>query len=90
MKKKYEKPQIFIEKFSLCTNIASDCEGIVGNPSKGSCAVIGTGPDGGIAVFDGKVGAACVYTPTDLGLAEDQWDGACYHVITEYNNLFNS
>lgn len=87
MKKKYIKPQIYFEDFSPSTNIAGDCEGIVGNASKGTCAVLGTG---GIDIFDGEVGAVCVYTPTDLGGKEDEWDGACYHVPTEYNNLFNS
>ncbi|MBQ8813372.1 MAG: hypothetical protein IJZ85_02590 [Lachnospiraceae bacterium] len=87
MKKAYVKPEIMFENFSLSTNIAGDCEGIVGNPSKGTCAVLGTG---GIAVFDSKVGSACEYTPTEMGGTEDQWDGACYHVPTEYNNLFNS
>ncbi|MBQ8856548.1 MAG: hypothetical protein IJ024_00235 [Lachnospiraceae bacterium] len=86
MKKKYVKPQIVFEDFSLNTSIAGDCEGIVGNPSKGTCAVIGTG---NIAIFDGTV-SACVFTPTDIGGTEDKWDGACYHVPTEYSNLFNS
>ena len=87
MKKKYVKPQIIFEDFSLNTDIAGDCESIVGNASKGTCAVIGTG---NIAVFDGTV-SACVFTPTDMGgKEEDKWDGFCYHVPTEYNNLFNS
>lgn len=87
MKKIYCKPEILFESFSLSTNIAGDCEGIVGNPSKGTCAVIGTG---GIAVFDGIVGNVCDFTSTDLGQEEDYWDKNCYHVPTEYNNLFNS
>ena len=87
MKKVYEKPLIMFENFEMSTNIAGDCEGIVGNATKGTCAVIGTG---NIAMFDGTVGKACEYKPEDLGGAEDQWDGFCYHVPTEYNNLFNS
>lgn len=87
MKKVYEKPAIVFESFALSENIAANCESIVGNPSKGTCAVIGTG---GIALFDNTVGA-CVFTPTDMGYEkEDEYDGACYHVPTEYNNLFNS
>ena len=86
MKKAYVKPEIMFENFSLSTNIAGDCEGIVGNASKGTCAVLGTGD---IAIFDGTV-SACVFTPTDVGEKEDEWDGNCYHVPTEYNNLFNS
>lgn len=86
MKRVYEKPQIVFENFSISTNIAGDCESIVGNPSKGTCAVLGTG---GIAMFDNSV-ENCVYTPGDMGGTEDEWDGFCYHVPTEYNNLFNS
>lgn len=86
MKKRYKKPRIVFEDFTLSTNIAGTCESIVGNPSKGTCAVIGTG---GIDMFDGMVGA-CVYTPEDMGGTADEWDGFCYHVPTEYNNLFNS
>lgn len=86
MKKEYKKPQVVIETFSLNTNIAGDCESIVGNPAKDSCAVIGTGD---IHMFNSTVDA-CEYTPTNLGGSEDLWDGFCYHVPTEYNNLFNS
>ena len=86
MKKKYTKPQIIIEDFSLVTNIAANCEGKVNNASKGTCAVIGTGD---IYMFDGNV-SQCDYKPEDLGGEADEWDGFCYHVPTEYNNLFNS
>lgn len=87
MKKLYSKPEIIFEDFTLDDNIASNCESIVGNATKGSCAVIGTG---GIAIFDGNVGAVCVFTPGDYNQESDKWDGFCYHVPTEYNNLFNS
>ena len=88
MKKKYTKPYVMFEDFSLNTSIAGTCESIVNNSAKGSCAVIGTG---GIAMFDEEVlNNACEFTPTGMGGAADQWDGFCYHVPTEYNNLFNS
>jgi hypothetical protein len=89
MKKEYSKPIVVFENFSLSTNIAGTCEGIVNNPSRGTCAVLGTG---NIAVFDSGVTGddGCVYTPGDLGGKNDEWDGFCYHVPTEYNNLFNS
>lgn len=86
MKKKYTKPQVIIEDFSLVTNIAGNCESIVGNPSKGTCAVKGTGD---INMFNGSV-TACDFTPEDMGEPDDTCDGFCYHVPTEYNNLFNS
>lgn len=87
MKKTYSKPEILFESFTMSTNIAAGCEKIVGNPSKGSCAV---NSSGGISVFDATVGAACAFTPGDMGTEEDMYDGFCYHVPTEYNNLFNS
>lgn len=86
MKKIYSKPEILFENFSVNTNIAGDCESIVGNPSKGICAVLGTGD---IAMFSGTI-TACDYKPEDMGGKDDEWDGFCYHVPTEYNNLFNS
>ena len=86
MKKIYTKPEIIFEDFTLSENIAGTCESIVGNPSKGTCPVMGTG---GIRMFDGTI-SACDFAPEDQGGTEDQWDGFCYHVPTQYNNLFNS
>lgn len=86
MKKVYNAPQVFFESFAMSTNIAGNCEGIVGNPSKGSCAVEGSG---GINIFDGTI-TACFFTPEGMGQEKDTWDGFCYHAPTEYNNLFNS
>lgn len=87
MRKTYEKPVIMFENFAVNAHIAGDCEKIVGNPSKGSCAVSGTG---GINVFTSEIGA-CVFTPTDIGNNHnDMYDGACYHLPDPYNSLFNS
>lgn len=87
MKKAYEKPIIIFENFSVSAHIAGDCEAIVGNPSKGTCAIIGTGGD---AVFDNSI-KACVFTPTDMGFEnDDMFDQACYHIPDPYNSLFNS
>lgn len=86
MKKHYKAPEILFEDFALSDSIAGTCDGIVGNPSKGSCAVLGTG---GISVFSEGI-RGCDFKPEDLGGINDEWDGFCYHVPTEYNNLFNS
>ena len=86
MRKAYSKPEIMFEDFTLSTNIASGCETIVDNPSKGSCAISGSG---GINVFDGTI-PACEYTPGDMGTADDTYDGACYHVPSDSSSLFNS
>ena len=86
MKKSYTKPEIVYESFLMSTNIAGNCESIVGNPSKGACPVKGTGD---INMFSGTL-SFCDFAPEDMGGVVDEWDGACYHVPTEYNNLFNS
>lgn len=81
MKKTYEKPQIFFENFALSTNIATGCERLVNNPLQGTCAVIGSG---NIAMFDNTI-SACDYEQSN-----DMYDGFCYHVPIDTNNLFNS
>ena len=87
MKKIYTKPVVVIEDFSLSTTIAGDCEGEpVGNPTKGVCAVQGTG---GVNVFSGNI-VACDFTPEEMNQPKDQWNGFCYHVPVEYATLFNS
>lgn len=86
MKKVYTAPEILFESFVMSTNIAGDCESIVGNPTKGTCAVIGTGNQ---AIFGGDVDA-CDFTPESMGGSNDMWDGFCYHVPTEKYTLFNS
>lgn len=89
MKREYTKPFVVFESFSMSTNIAGDCETpYVNNIAKGTCAVLGTG---GIAVFNSSVGAACKYTPVQMGGSSmDEYNGLCYYNPTEYNNLFNS
>ena len=85
--KKYEKPEIFFESFLMSTNIAGDCEPpYVGNPTKGSCPVMGSG---GIGVFSGTI-AGCDFSPTDIGGTEDSYNGLCYHVPIDEASLFNS
>lgn len=86
MKKNYNAPSVLFESFVVSNNIASNCESIVDNPTRGNCAVVSSG---GIRIFDSSVNA-CVYTPDTFGGTPDTWDGFCYHVPTEYNNLFNS
>lgn len=86
MRKTYSKPEIMFEDFTMSTSIAVGCEGIVGNPTKGSCAVLTSSGD---KIFTSTVGE-CVFKPSDMGSNDDTWDGFCYHVPVEYNNLFNS
>ena len=87
MKKRYEKPQIVFEDFTLSTNIAGDCGTIIDGQSLGNCALEGTG---GINVFILGV-FACEFTPTDMGFVnDDAYDGICYHVPIPSQSLFNS
>ena len=86
MKRTYSKPEIMFESFVMSTSIAAVCERIVGNPTAGTCAVSGTG---GVNVFTDEMNA-CDYTPGSFNQPEDTWDGFCYHVPTDKNELFNS
>ena len=81
MKKTYTKPQICFESFAMSTNIAGSCELDTPQPSTTqSCGY----PIQGTVVFVEGI-AACKHKAQD-GL----YNGFCYHVPTEYNNLFNS
>ena len=86
MRKTYSKPEIMFESFTLSSNIAGDCERVVGNPSKGSCGILGNEP-GIDNLFSSSVkGTDGCQMCTDV----DNYDGYCYHVPTEDYTLFNS
>ena len=82
MKKAYKKPEIVFENFSLSTSIAAGCENPTNLPSKNQCGL----DFSGLMVFmNGMTGCE------DIQIAEgDDFDGICYHVPTEQNNLFTS
>ena len=83
MKKNYIKPSIIFESFSISTNIAAGCEGIVGNPTEGVCG-IKLGPD--TIFICGAEGSMC-----DMpSIEEGTHNTFCYHAPTEDHNLFNS
>lgn len=82
MKKIYTKPEIMFESFSFSTNIAGDCDSIVGNPSKGTCGI--TDATGALPIFIDSTTGCVVSTP------DGEYDNLCYHVPTEGNSLFNS
>ena len=87
MKKAYEKPVVIVECFSLNTNIAGDCEKIVGNASKGTCGIPGS--DGSF-LFSSSVQGTSGCTFDWEALKGDDYDGFCYHTPTDKTNLFNS
>jgi hypothetical protein len=84
MKKTYKKPEIIFEDFSLSTSIAAGCEKKSGF-SMDVCAYYD--PMLGFDVFISGV-ATCVMTPPDA--AGDVYNGLCYHVPSESNNVFQS
>lgn len=77
--KKYSKPQIMFESFALSINVAS-CEMETPLPSENQCGLPTTK---GIVFIDATTG--CQFVPQN-GI----YNGLCYHVPTEYNNLFGS
>ena len=82
MKKLYTKPEITFEDFTLNTSIAGDCEVKTHTPAAEQCGIA----FGDINIFlDGHEG--CTTTIID---GSKDFDGLCYHVPTETNNLFNS
>ena len=83
MKKKYMKPQIYIEDFSMSTTFAGDCNVIISNHTENICAYIDRS---GNYVFTSDLAAICV----DIQQADGSNDGICYHNPYDSNNLFNS
>lgn len=86
MKREYTKPIVVFEDFTLSTNIAGDCDRIVGNPSKGTCGILGSVP-GVDNLFSSSVTESLdgcqIWNDTDV------YDGYCYHV-PQNDDLFNS
>ena len=79
MKKKYEKPIFIFEDFSLGTSIAAGCEFKTDNQTQGVCGY----PTKGGVIFISNI-EGCKYHQTDNN------DSLCYHVPTDYTNIFNS
>lgn len=85
MRKSYTKPQILFENFALSTNIASGCETISGLQAAGNCGF----DFSGLMVFVSKE-TGCSDIQVAPGGDDGEFNGICYHVPTETNNLFNS
>ena len=87
MKKKYEKPEIYFENFSICTNIAAGCE---------HTNVTATEDVHGCGYRLGRLDSEVVFTSSigcnrhELVDGEGGYQGICYHVPSESNNLFTS
>ena len=87
MKKIYTKPQIYFESFSLSTNIASDCDVPFALAAKDICAIPDASGLPEMGIFNLTVaGTQCGVH----GDGNEEYNGFCYHVPVETNNLFNS
>lgn len=85
MKKTYSKPVIIIENFSLSTNLAADCEKPFTLAEQFACGI----PDEsgtGLMIFDTSIASTCGVD----GMGNEVYDGFCYHIPSESNELFNS
>ena len=79
MKKIYSKPEIMFEDFTLNESIAGPCEVKTHTPAQGQCGV--------------EFGPFIVFmSTTNCNFIQDnqEYDGFCYHIPSESNNLFNS
>ena len=84
MKKKYMKPEVMFESFTLSTNIAGDCgwtEGIVPVDNKTGCGYVDPADKQGYVIFTSNCN-----TTDDDGL----YNGICYDVPVEGMQIFNS
>lgn len=80
MKKAYSRPDILFDSFSMCSAIASTCEASA-NFARDVCGVEMT-PS--ISLFlEGVTGCSWI-------VKEEEYDGLCYHVPFDTNNVFNS
>lgn len=88
MRKAYSKPEIMFEDFSLTTNIAAGCE-LKSNSAMYQCQYeVGRGSNKkNVFILD----YGCTYTEVTIeNDGTPSYNGICYHVPIESNNLFNS
>ena len=78
--KKYEKPKIVFEDFSLSNSVAASCE--VETPLPSSTSGCGIPIRGGVVFMEGL---QCTHSPQNT-----LYEALCYHVPEETYNLFGS
>ena len=71
------------EDFTLSTNIAAGCEVIVEGANAGTCGM----EYGTMVLFQEEITGCKRKVPLD---DDGSYNGMCYHVPIENNNLFNS
>ena len=82
-KKKYVKPQIILESFSLSASVSAGCELDTPLPTKAD--MCGFPTRGGTVFAEGVEGTKCTSGPQG-----GPYDGFCYDVPTDDKTLFNS
>jgi hypothetical protein len=88
MSRAYSKPTIIYEDFSLSTSVAN-CEEKTNLPSYLACGL--PLPGVGTVFVDGNTGCKLKPSALDPKAPSDQiYNGVCYHVPYEHNNLFCS
>ena len=89
MKKKYEKPMILIENFSLSTTIAGDCEVQTELQSNNTCGM----DFSGIMVFMSGMDKACTGIQVDNVGGDGDFNGICLDrggmIGTSKNRVFD-
>ncbi len=88
MKKKYSRPDIAFESFSLSTSIAGNCELKTDTKGGGECSY----PMDGLGNLFLTTMEAC-NGAGNTPITDEQsltFNGFCYHVPVENSNLFNS
>ncbi len=88
MKKTYGKPDIMFDSFQMCTSIAKACEVRIG-PLEGTCGMPWRGP---LKLFaEGpSIDAGACQIDADIDPVTEDFNGICYHVPVDSNNLFTS
>lgn len=85
MKKVYNKPEIMFEDFSLSSAITAGCEAKTNLPSLNQCGM----DFSGLVVFmQGMTG--CTDIAVDNVGGDGEFNGICYHVPSNGENLFTS
>lgn len=86
MKKTYTKPEIFFENFSLNTSIASGCEVKIETSTSGNCGL----DFGDLVIFISSYTGCSSNDGVIVEGDDGKYNGICYHVPVETNNMFNS
>lgn len=93
MKKKYGKPEVTFENFSLSSNIAGNCGSSLNNHNPDGCMCFTTASDpiaGGCVYVDNGFSVFVNTVICDLQPDGHSWSQVCYHVVTDELKAFTS